>query len=74
MVFYGSFTLLYAIRSIRALTWDHGDNWLQQGDSFESYVMLAVIVVLGGIAVGELLLLQGRQGEGISFAGRVACL
>jgi response regulator RpfG family c-di-GMP phosphodiesterase len=36
-------------------------NWLQTGDTFESYVMIAVIVLLGGIAVGELLLLQGRQ-------------
>jgi HD-GYP domain-containing protein (c-di-GMP phosphodiesterase class II) len=61
LVFYGSFTLLYAIRSARALTWNYGEQWLRQGDSFESYVMIAVIVLLGGIAVGELLLLQGRQ-------------
>lgn len=61
LVFYGSFTLLYAIRSARAIAWDYGENWLQKGDSFESYVMIAVIVLLGGIAVGELLLLQGWQ-------------
>ena len=61
LVFYGSFTLLYLVRSVRASAWDYGDSWLQQGDTFESYVMIAVIVLLGGIAVGELLLLQGRQ-------------
>jgi HD-GYP domain-containing protein (c-di-GMP phosphodiesterase class II) len=61
LVFYGSFTLLYAIRSARALAWDYGETWLQRGDTFESYVMIAVIVLLGGIAVGELLLLQGSQ-------------
>ncbi|OHD80050.1 MAG: hypothetical protein A3J97_00205 [Spirochaetes bacterium RIFOXYC1_FULL_54_7] len=61
LVFYGSFTLLYTIRSARAIVWDQGENWLQRGDPFESFVMIAVIVLLGGIAVGELLLLQGRQ-------------
>lgn len=61
LVFYGSFTLLYTVRATRSLLWVNEHNWLQTGDTFESYVMIAVIVLLGGIAVGELLLLQGRQ-------------
>lgn len=36
LVFFGSFTLLYAIRIGTAIPQDHGENWFPQGDGFES--------------------------------------
>ncbi len=61
VVFYGSFTGLYLFRSVYALIWSHGNKWLDSGDPVEPWLLVVIIVILGGIAVGELLLLHGTQ-------------
>lgn len=58
--FFAAFTLLYAIRAVRALVWQSGNNWIDSGDIIESWLMVFVLSILGGIAVGEMLLLHGH--------------
>ncbi|HUW70063.1 MAG TPA: HD domain-containing phosphohydrolase [bacterium] len=61
VVFYGSFTGLYLFRSIYALLWSRGNRWFDSGDPVEPWLLVIVLVILGGIAVGELILLHGAQ-------------
>lgn len=65
VVFYGSFTAVYLFRSIYALLWNHGDSWIDSGDPVEPWLLVIVLVILGGIAVGELLLLHGTQEQAL---------
>jgi len=51
---------IYGFRAVKALSWSAGERWLDSGDATESYIMVAVVTLLAGIAVIEMQLMQGR--------------
>jgi len=59
-VFYGSYAALYIFRTIRSFSWNRGNDWLASNDSVESLIIGLVIILLGGVAVGEMLLVHGK--------------
>uniref|UniRef100_A0A7C3E3N4 HD domain-containing protein n=1 Tax=Gracilinema caldarium TaxID=215591 RepID=A0A7C3E3N4_9SPIR len=58
--FYGLYALLYTFRAFRSFTWNRGNDWLQSKDPVESLIIGLVIILLGGVAVGEMLLVHGK--------------
>jgi HD-GYP domain-containing protein (c-di-GMP phosphodiesterase class II) len=57
---YSSFAAVYLYRVVVALTWKGGQNWLDSGNIADSYAMMALMVILAGLAVAEMLLLHGK--------------
>jgi len=60
LVMYVIITLVFGFRTIRAFYWSPEQAWLGTQDSIESVMMLVIVIVLGGLAVGEMLLVHGR--------------
>jgi len=64
-----AYTGIYGYRAARALSWTAGESWLESGDTTESYIMVAVVTLLAGIAVIEMQLMQGRLRMSLESAG-----
>ncbi|WP_304224215.1 HD domain-containing phosphohydrolase [Gracilinema caldarium] len=58
--FYALYGAIYLVRTIRSFYWHNGNNWLQSKDPVESMILTMVIILLGGVAVGEMLLVHGK--------------
>lgn len=59
-IFYALYGAIYLVRTIRTFYWRHGNNWLEARDPVESIILAMVIMLLGGVAVGEMLLVHGK--------------
>jgi HD-GYP domain-containing protein (c-di-GMP phosphodiesterase class II) len=55
-----AFVLVNFFRFGLALAWRQGEDWMAAGNVADSYAMVALIVILSGLAVAEMLLLHGK--------------
>ncbi|TVR04596.1 MAG: HD domain-containing protein [Spirochaetaceae bacterium] len=61
LICFGGVSLLFVFRFGRAFFWTAGPSWLTANDVIESWLMMVLLALIAGIAVGEMVLLHGHM-------------
>ena len=61
LICFGGVSLLFLFRLGRAFFWTAGPSWLTADDVIESWLMMVLLALMAGVAVGEMVLLHGHM-------------